>query len=78
MTLALYFIALWLFFIAFGIYEDPEEVRPKGRWVRPTKINGRTFDIPHCSACEGVPCGVDENTHYCPNCGALMKGENNE
>ena len=43
-----------------------------GRWIRPTKIGHRTFDIPHCSACDGVPCGVDENTNYCPNCGAKM------
>lgn len=34
-----------------------------GKWVKPTKIAGRSFDIPHCSVCEGVPCGVDENTN---------------
>ena len=27
-----------------------------GEWIRPTKINGRTFDIPHCSVCGNVPC----------------------
>ena len=52
---------------------DPEDLRPKGEWIRPTKINGRSFNIPHCSVCDGVPCGVDENTHYCPNCGAKME-----
>jgi len=52
---------------------NPEELRPKGEWIRPTKINGRSFNIPHCSVCEGVPCGVDENTRYCPNCGAKME-----
>ncbi len=46
-----------------------------GRWIKPTKIGHRAFDIPHCSACDGVPCGVDENTNYCPNCGARMDGE---
>ena len=45
-----------------------------GRWVFPTKFGGRSFNIPHCSVCEGVPCGVDENTNYCPNCGARMDG----
>lgn len=54
---------------------DPEDLRPKGEWIRPTKINGRSFDIPHCSVCEGVPCGVDENTHYCPHCGAKNGGK---
>lgn len=43
-----------------------------GRWIKPTKIGNRAFDIPHCSACDGVPCGVDENTKYRPNCGATM------
>lgn len=54
---------------------DPEDLRPKGEWIRPTKINGRSFNIPHCSACEGVPCGVDENTRYCPYCGANNGGK---
>ena len=43
-----------------------------GRWLIPTKIGHRSFDIPHCSVCNGIPCGVDENTKYCPNCGAKM------
>ena len=40
-----------------------------GEWVRPTIINGRTFDIPHCSVCDDVPC---DTKNYCPNCGAKM------
>ena len=50
------------------------EVAPvhHGYWIEPTKIDGRFFDIPHCSVCEGVPCGVDKNTKFCPNCGARM------
>ena len=48
-------------------------VQKHGRWIKPTKINGRNFSVPHCSACEGIPCGADENTHYCPNCGAKME-----
>lgn len=43
-----------------------------GRWIKPTVIDGRAFNIPHCSICNGVPCGVDEHTNYCPNCGAKM------
>lgn len=43
------------------------------KWIRPTKISGRNFDIPHCSACHEVPIGADSN--YCPNCGADMRGE---
>lgn len=46
----------------------------KGKWITPTTIGGRAFNIPHCSVCGGVPCGVDENTRYCPNCGSKMKG----
>lgn len=47
-------------------------------WVKPTVIDGRAFNIPHCSVCNGVPCGVDEHTNYCPNCGAKMDGEATE
>lgn len=49
-----------------------------GRWILPTKISGRSFNIPHCSACNGVPPGVDENTKYCAHCGARMDGGQNE
>lgn len=51
---------------------DDVEVK-HAKWIRPTKISGRNFDIPHCSACHEVPCGADGN--YCPNCGARMDGE---
>lgn len=43
-------------------------------WVKPTKIGWRSVDVPHCSYCKEIPCGVDMNTHYCPNCGAKMDG----
>ena len=46
-----------------------------GKWEFPTMFGYRAFHIPHCSACGGVPCGVDENTKFCPNCGARMDGE---
>ena len=53
------------------------DVRPavRGAWITPTVIGGRTFNIPHCSACNGVPCGVNEHTNFCPNCGADMRVE---
>jgi hypothetical protein len=53
----------------------PTVERPRGEWIKPTVINGKAFSICHCSACGGVPCGVDENTKFCPNCGADMRGE---
>lgn len=40
-----------------------------GKWIKPTMIDGRIFDIPHCSACGEVPC---DTKNYCPNCGAKM------
>ncbi len=43
-----------------------------GEWITPTKIDGRTFNIPHCSVCEFVPC---DKGHYCSNCGAKMDGK---
>lgn len=49
-----------------------------GRWVIPTKIGHRSFDIPHCSVCNDIPCGVNRNTNYCPNCGAKMDGDDND
>lgn len=41
-------------------------------WITPTVINGKSFNIPHCAHCGSVPCGIDENTKFCPNCGAEM------
>lgn len=46
------------------------------KWIKPTKISGRNFSIYHCSACLGVPAGIDDKTKYCPHCGALMDLEN--
>lgn len=49
--------------------------RMRGEWIKPTIIGGRAYNIPHCSACNGVPCGTDENTKFCANCGAPMTDE---
>ena len=51
---------------------DVAEVK-HGEWVKPTIINGRTWDFPHCSNCDYVP---SDPKHYCTNCGAKMKGGN--
>ena len=59
--------------------EDAPTIEAKpvvhAHWEKPTRINGRTFSICHCSACNEVPCGIDENTKFCPNCGAQMDEE---
>ena len=44
----------------------------KGEWIIPTTIGGKAYNIPHCSACNGVPCGTDEHTKFCAHCGAPM------
>ena len=46
-----------------------------GKWIIPTVIGGRAFNIPHCSVCNGVPCGTNENTKFCAHCGAPMTDE---
>lgn len=43
---------------------NPEDLRPKGKWIKTGKISVR------CSACNYLPAENDYN--YCPNCGAKM------
>lgn len=67
--------------ISFGEKTDGVKRVIHGYWIFPTVIGGRAWNIPHCSVCDGVPCGTDENTKYCANCGAKMDlkdGDNNE
>ena len=47
----------------------------RGEWITPTIIGGRAYNIPHCSACNGVPCGTDEHTRFCAHCGVPMTDE---
>lgn len=47
----------------------------RGEWITPTIIGGRAYNIPHCSACNSVPCGTDEHTRFCAHCGAPMTDE---
>lgn len=54
------------------VVNDTPTINEHGHWIKPTVIDGRAFNIPHCSVCNEVPCGVDEHTKYCPNCGTKM------
>lgn len=60
---------------------DPESLRPQGKWIRGKLQNGERLS--RCSACGErcrVPTCVGKPIYdYCPNCGAKMKGaENND
>ena len=52
---------------------DPESLRPTGEWIE------HEFEEEPCSGSEYEcsVCGMYQydNTYYCPNCGANMKGE---
>lgn len=64
------------------IEELPPANRPRGEWIR---INGDWIDGPcgaryfpiRCSVC-GYSTYDDDATKYCPNCGARMKGADDE
>lgn len=58
---------------------DPESLRPKGRWTENRRvgfsdaIEGDVYWFTYtCSECGGE---VMNDYHYCPNCGADMRGE---
>lgn len=54
---------------------DPEELRPKGRWIDNVDENGILCNAwRKCSACGGLNYKMKPN--YCPNCGADMRGGN--
>lgn len=60
---------------------DPESLRPQGEWVK-SEDDYCGLNIIKCSLCREEWCfEVDDdvenlNYHYCPNCGAKMKGGN--
>lgn len=56
---------------------DPESMRPKGRWID----TGESYEDEHCrynywacSVCENRIAGRYGLHNYCPNCGAKMEG----
>ena len=73
----------WIRFKLFeNVLKDMPEVEEKtGHWIEQDGYDGDTYyDCSECgeSFCliEGTP--TDNLYNYCPNCGAEMKGENNE
>lgn len=61
---------------------DPESLRAQGKWVK-SEDDYCGLNIIKCSLCREEWCfEVDDdvetlNYHYCPNCGAKMKGAEN-
>ena len=57
---------------------DPEELRPKGEWKRMEDSECYWFE---CSECGEPPLKkykYDCFSHYCPNCGADMRGDGHD
>lgn len=51
--------------------------RNSGKWVRRLVDSGFNADW-HCSECGWKTCLEEHGYNFCPNCGAYMKGEQNE
>lgn len=52
----------------------PYEERPQGKWITRTEDNGINYRF-YCSCCGRE---VKQITEFCPNCGANMKGGEDE
>lgn len=59
---------------------DPEELRPRGRWIKSSEIFLFGYEptpVFMCSKCRSEFCDVVNTIptmyHYCPHCGAKMK-----
>ena len=50
---------------------DPESLRSRGHWERPSKL----LNIVNCTACKTTFPGDFDEFRYCPNCGCLMKAK---
>ncbi len=51
---------------------DPESLRSKGHWERPSKL----LNIVNCTACKTTFPGDFDEFRYCPNCGCFMENKN--
>lgn len=57
----------------------PSAERKRGRWIheRLPSTTGGSYPVVRCSICSGtIP--FDWETRFCPNCGADMRGEEDE
>ncbi len=57
---------------------EPE--RKKGKWIndRLVSTNGGTYGVRRCSECEAYYQDIGYGWDFCPNCGADMRGENDD
>ena len=53
---------------------DPESLRPKGHWERPSKL----LNIVNCTACKTTFPGDFDEFRYCPNCGCFNERNTKE
>ena len=56
------------------IMSIPSADRPRGEWIEQEDDYHHYWE---CSEC-GMGVGLDDIRNYCPNCGARMKGADNE
>lgn len=50
---------------------DPESLRSKGHWERPSKL----LNIVNCTACKTAFPGDFDEFRYCPYCGCFMENK---
>lgn len=62
-----------LYSLAYAPTLTLDDLRPKGRWV---DMRESHKDVPSCSCseCGRLVIGLESKNHYCPSCGADMRG----